>query len=135
MPNPAVIWNIAPRRAVGTRAMEKPARRSLLPGVSDSEPKPDVVFRSGNVVVSARRRAAIRDAFDLLLLAGVDGLFLRWPHAHIPMLDRDQTALILAAVNALVITYMWSARMLPRWRARRLASTWSTVERDRFVRF
>ena len=56
-------------------------------------------------------------------------------YAHIPMLDRDLTALILAAVTALVITYMWSARFLPRWRARRLASTWSVTERKRFVRF
>ena len=115
--------------------MEKPARRSLLPGVSDSEPKPDVVFRSGNVVVSARRRAAIRDAFDLLLLAGVDGLFLRWPHAHIPALNRAETLAIVAGMNVVFVAYALFMRALPRWRARRLASTWSATERNRFVRF
>ena len=115
--------------------MEKPVRRDLLPGVSQLGSPPGVIYESRRVIASARRRAAARDAFDLLLLASVDGLFLRWPHAHIPMLDRDLTALILAAVTALVITYMWSARFLPRWRARRLASTWSVTERKRFVRF
>jgi hypothetical protein len=114
--------------------MEKPARRNLLPGVSQPGSHPDVVFQSSPVVNSARRRAAIRDVFDLLLLACVDGLFLRWPHAHIPTLDRATTMLVLAAVNVLLIAYLWSARAVPRWRARRLASTWSTTERDRFVR-
>jgi len=115
--------------------MEKPARPDLLPGVSQSASPPEVLCKSRSAISSARRRAALRDVFDLLLLASVDGLFLRWPHAHVPMLDRDQTALIVAAANALVITYMWSARRLPRWRARRLASTWSSAEQNRFVRF
>ena len=108
-------------------------QRDLLPGVSPLGSPPDIIYESRRVIASARRRAAARDLFDLLLLASVDGLFLRWPHAHIPMLDRDITALILATVTALVITYMWSARFLPRWRARRLASTWSVRERNRFV--
>jgi len=115
--------------------MEKLVQRDLLPGVSQLGLPPDVICKSRRVIASARRRAAARDVFDLLLLASVDGLFLRWPHAHIPMLDRDHTALIVAAVNALVITYMWSVRALPRWRARRLASTWSATEQNRSVRF
>jgi len=110
-------------------------KRELLPGVSKTGAPPEVLCETRPVVVSARRRAAFRDTFDLFLLAAVDSLFLRWPHAHVPSLDRDQTALIIAAVNALVITYMWSARMLPRWRARRVASTWSVTEQNRFVRF
>lgn len=114
--------------------MKKPARRELLPGVSEPGAPPEVICETRRIVASARRRAAIRDTFDLLLLTAVDGLFLRWPHAHVPSLDRDQTALIVAAVNALVITYMWTARALPRWRARRVASTWSVTEQNRFVR-
>jgi len=115
--------------------MERPVRRKLLPGVSHPEMPPAVVCESRRVIASARRRAALRDTFDLLILAAVDGLFLRWPHAHIPTLGRDQTALIVAAINALVITYMWSARAFPRWRARRVAATWSSTERNRFARF
>ena len=115
--------------------MEKPVRRELLPGVSEIETPPAVHCESRSIIASARRRAALRDTFDLLILAAVDGLFLRWPHAHIPTLSRDETALIVAAVNAVVITYMWTARAFPRWRARRVASTWSVSEQNRFVRF
>ena len=115
--------------------MKKPARRDLLPGVSEAASPPDVQLQSRRIVLSARRRAALRDTFDLLILGGVDALFLRWPHAHLPTLDRDHTALVIAAVNAVVITYMWSARAFPRWRARRVATTWSARERRRFVRF
>jgi hypothetical protein len=34
-----------------------------------------------------------------------------------------------------VITYIWTSRALPRWRARRVASTWSATEQNRFVRY
>jgi len=63
--------------------MEKPARCDLLPGVSQSGSPPEVICETRRVVTLARRRAALRDMLDLLLLSGVDGLFLRWPHAHI----------------------------------------------------
>ena len=115
--------------------MERPVRRKLLPGVSEDGTPPAISCESRRVIASARRRAAFRDTFDLLILAAVDGLFLRWPHAHIPTMGRDQTALIVAAINALVLTYMWSARAFPRWRARRVASTWSISEQNRFARF
>jgi hypothetical protein len=115
--------------------MERPARRKLLPGVSQAGAPPAILCESRRVIASARRRAALRDTFDLLILAAVDGLFLRFPHTHIPMLTRDQTALVVAVVNALVITYMWTARAFPRWRARRVAATWSSAEQNRFARF
>ena len=115
--------------------MEKPERRTLLPGVLDSTTPPEIAIQSRQVVLWARRRAALRDVFDLLLLASVDVLFLRWPHAHIPTLDRLETLAILAVINALLIANVWTLRALPRWRARRLAATWSASERDRFVRF
>jgi hypothetical protein len=115
--------------------MEKPARRTLLPGVTESGAAPDVVFESRRVIASARRRAVIHDVFDIVLLAIVDGLFLRWPHAHVPMLGRGGTMLVLLVANALVIAYVWYSRAVPRWRAKRLAATWSATERDRFVRF
>jgi len=114
--------------------MEKLVQRELLPGVTELGTPPDVVFESRRVIASARRRATVRDVFDLLLLAGVDWLFLRWPHAHVPLLQRGDTMLMLAALNALLITYLWSSRALPRWRAKRLASTWSLTEQNRFVR-
>ena len=77
-------------------------------------------------------RAIVRDSCDLLLLIGVDWFFIRWPRAHVPFLDRHVSVLVLAAVNAALITYVLLARVFPRWRARRVASTWSFTERSRF---
>lgn len=111
--------------------MEMLARRSLLPGVSDARTPPAIVFQSRTVIARARRRAAIRDVLDLLLLVCVDGLFLRWPHAHVPGLDRADSLLLLAAVNAMLIGYIWLARAMPRWSARRVAATWCVAEQSR----
>ncbi|HEX9501816.1 MAG TPA: hypothetical protein VGA10_09200 [Thermoanaerobaculia bacterium] len=110
-------------------------RDLLLPGVSPDGTDPNIVFQSRPIIKSARRRATMRDFFDLLLLAGVDALFIRWSHAHIPLLDRAETMLVVAIANLALIVYVWSVRMLPRWRARRLAATWSAVERNRFFSF
>ena len=112
--------------------MPKPAHRPLLPGISSSVPGPAVVFHSKRVVRRARMRAILHDTFDLLLLIGVDWFFVRWPRAHVPFLDRHGSVLVLAAVNAALITYVLLARVFPRWRARRVASTWSFTERLRF---
>lgn len=109
-------------------------RRPLLPGVSGAQTAPTVVFQSKSVIARARRRAALRDGFDFLLLLSVDTLFLRWPHAHLPLLDRDGTMLLLAAVNVLMLLWIWSARSFPRWRARRVAATWAATERDELIR-
>ena len=114
--------------------MEKPVRRILLPGVSDAGVPPPVVIDSRVVVARARRRAIVRDVIDLLLLVCVDGLFLRWPHAHVPFLDRYDSLLVLLGLNAMLVGYVWLARALPRWTARRVASTWSLAERTRFFR-
>ena len=101
--------------------------------VLDVHTPPAVVFQSRRVVARARRRAAFRDTFDLLLLAGVDGLFLRWPRAHVPAFDRADSLLVLVMLNALLVAYMWLARSIPRWNARRVASTWCVAERSRLM--
>ena len=116
-----------------TVSMDKPARCSLLPGVLDVRTPPAVVFESHKVIARARRRAAFRDVFNLLLLACVDGLFLRWPRAHVPSLDRADSLLLMVALNALLIGYIWLARSMPRWNARRVASTWCVAERSRLT--
>jgi hypothetical protein len=110
-------------------------RRDLLPGVSPDGTDPNIVFESLPVITSARRRASLRDFLDVLLLAGVDALFIRWSHAHIPLLDRAESLLVLAIANLALIVYVWSVRTLPKWRARRLAATWSDAERNRFFSF
>jgi hypothetical protein len=129
-----VIWNNHPPPHVEHSAMEKLVRRIRLPGVSDAGAPPPVIIDSRSVVASARRRAIVRDVIDLLLLICVDGLFLRWPLAHVPLLDRHDSLSILVALNALLLGYMWLSRSLPRWMARRVATTWSLAERTRFFR-
>ena len=112
--------------------MEKPDRRSLLPGVRDAGTPPAVVTDSRAVIARARRRAVVRDVLDLVLLLCVDGLFLGWPRAHVPMLGRDDSLLVLLALNAALIAFLWLTRALPRWRARRVATTWCATERTRY---
>ena len=114
--------------------MEQPARPHLLPGVSIAGEPPQVVFESRRVVRRARLRAALRDAADLLLLVGVDAFFVRWPRAHVPLLDRHDTVSVLLVVNALLIAYLWLSRRVPQWYARRVSSTWCVAERNR-IRF
>lgn len=98
--------------------MEKPGRRILLlPGVGDAGAPPAVVVDSRKVIARARRRAALRDLLDLLLLGCVDGLFLEWPRAHVPGLDRAESVLVIAGVNAAMFAYLWLARSIPSWRA------------------
>src|ERR1700681_2611381 len=100
-------------------------RKELLPGI-DPESTPRVVFvDSRGAVARARRRAVIRDAAQILLLAGVDWLFIHWPHSHVPMVDRWHSLLIVGALNAGILIHMYVVRALPRWSARRVASTWS----------
>lgn len=131
MTSPTVIRNFASLPNVEPDAMEKPVQRSLLPGVNDARTPPAVVFQSRTVIAKARRRAAVRDVLDLLLLVCVDGLFLRWPLAHVPGLDRAESLLLLAAINSMLIAYIWVARALPRWTARRVAATWCVAEQSR----
>jgi hypothetical protein len=114
--------------------MEKPVRRTLLPGVSDAGVPPPVVIDSRVVVARARRRAVARDIVDFLLLVCVDGLFLRWPPAHVPFLDRGDSTMVVVGLNVMLIGYLWLARSIPRWTARRVATTWSLAERTRFFR-
>ena len=108
-------------------------RRTLLPGVAGHHVPPSVVFQSRAVIGRARRRAAFRDVFDLALLVFVDALFVQWPGAHVPAFDREQSLMLLAAVNLAMIGVIWLTRALPRWRARRVAATWCPAERTRLV--
>jgi hypothetical protein len=108
-------------------------RRDLLPGVTPEVSAPPVVFESARVIRRARRLAMLRDALDLLLLVAVDTLFIRWPSARVPLLDRHQSLLLLLAVNVALLAYLWIARKLPQWSARRVAATWSDAERQRLT--
>ena len=107
-------------------------RQILLPGVSAEPCPPAVVFDSRAAVRRARIRAAIIDGSQLVLVGAVDWLFLHFPHTHVPFVDRSHSRAILAGLNLLIVAYVALARTLPRWRARRVAGTWTPAERARF---
>lgn len=108
------------------------ARRDLLPGVATDTCPPAVVFDSLRAIRRARRRALLRDLAQFLLLAGVDWIFVRWPYTHVPTFDRAHSVLVLAMLNAILLTHLIIVRTFPRWSARRIAATWCLTERARF---
>jgi hypothetical protein len=108
------------------------ARRELLPGIAADACPPAVVFDSRRAIVRARRFAALRDFAQLLLLGGVDWMFIRWPYTHVPAIDRPHSLLVVALLNAALLTHIIVVRTFPRWSARRIAATWCLAERARF---
>ena len=107
-------------------------RPNLLPGVTETAAPPAVVTDSRKAIKRARRNAILRDLLDLSLLGGVDYLFLHWPGTHVPLLDRQDSMMLLVGANIVVIGYVWISRAIPRWSARRIAATWCLAERARF---
>ena len=108
------------------------AKRDLLPGVLDDTCPPAVVFDSRRAIRRARLYAAIRDLAQLSLLGGLDYYYLTRPLVHLPFVDRDSSAIILAAFHAAIITQMFLSRAFPKWEAKRIAKTWRLAERTRF---
>ena len=112
--------------------MAKPSAENLLPGVLAGKPLRPVIIDGSREIRRARIRAGLRDLFDLSVLLVVDYLFASWPHAHVPFLTRHDSLVILVSANVLFVTWAFIARKLPRWRAQRIAGTWSSSERTRF---
>jgi hypothetical protein len=108
------------------------ARRDLLPGVVDDACPPAVVFNSRRAIRRARIYAALRDLGQLSLLGGLDYYYMTRNVVHLPWLQRDSTGVVLAAFHAAVITQMFLTRVIPQWRAKRIARTWRLAERTRF---
>jgi hypothetical protein len=108
------------------------AKTDLLPGVSEGGCPPVAVIESRRAIRRARRRAALRDAAQLIFLFAVDWLFIHWPSAHVPSMDRAHSILVVALLNVAIITHVILSRAFPRWSARRIASTWGFAERARF---
>jgi hypothetical protein len=107
-------------------------RDPLLPGVTFSAVPPVATFDPRIAIAKARRRAIARDVVQVLLVIAVDALFVRWPYAHVPVVGRDGSVTLLILLNLAVAAHLWLARWVPRWTARRIASTWCHAERRRF---
>ncbi|HUP46615.1 MAG TPA: hypothetical protein VM779_14000 [Thermoanaerobaculia bacterium] len=108
------------------------ARRDLLPGIETDSCPPRVVVNSRDLVLRARRVAALRDIANLILLGMVDYAALYWPSTHFPFLGREDSIVLLALVNSAFITHAIMSRLVARWSARRIATTWCLRERARF---
>jgi hypothetical protein len=108
--------------------------RELLPGVTVDSVPPAVVCDAHAALRKARRRAYVRDAITLSLLIAADALFIHWPESRLPFADRGQSLTLLWAMNALLLADLWLTRAIPRWWARRIASTWCRSEREKFQR-
>lgn len=108
------------------------ARRDLLPGVETDSCPPAVVADSRRTVLRARRIAVVRDTANVVLLLAVDYAAYHWPATHIPLLGREDSIVLLSLLNAAVFTQMIMTRLIARWSARRIATTWCLRERARF---
>lgn len=108
--------------------------RELLPGVTTVSCPPRVVCDAHSAIRSAKRRALVRDSAQLALLLAVDYLFVHWPESRVPFLDRAASLTFLRGMNALIVGHLWLARALPKWTAKRIASTWCRSEREKFSR-
>ena len=108
--------------------------RELLPGVTSDSCPPEIVCNAHNEIRKARRRAIARDVAQVVMLAAVDILFVHWPESRMPFLDRAHSLTILRTINALIVADLWLTRAVPRWTAKRIASTWCKAEREKFER-
>ena len=109
----------------------------FLPGVTpperDLDPgEPSRHANAGAEVLSARRAATFRDVFDSAILFALDLVVVTWPEARIPLMSRRDSIGALILFHVLFLGYCLLSRKLPRWRARRIAATWSPAERSRF---
>ncbi|HSN68005.1 MAG TPA: hypothetical protein VLV48_02090 [Thermoanaerobaculia bacterium] len=81
----------------------------------------------------ARRRESVEELLDCAVLIVVNLVFLLWSEAKVPFLDRDTTMVLLLLANLFAIVSYFRSRVFPRWKARRIAATWSAAERERFT--
>ena len=109
-------------------------KNELLPGVSTRSCPPRVACDAHDAIKRARRRAWVRDGIQITLLLGVDYLFVHWPESRLPFMDRGTSLSFLRGVNFAMAGHLWLARTLPKWTAKRIASTWSRPEREKFLR-
>ena len=108
-------------------------KHELLPGVSTTTCPPRVVCDAKSEIRRARRRVWIRDGVQLALLIGVDWMFVYWPDTRMPFADRATSLAFLRGANVAILGHMWLVRSMPKWTAKRIASTWCRSEREKFL--
>lgn len=111
--------------------MRDPGDIEMLPGTEADFRPTRSEFDAARAISSARLRQDARDLVDLLLLIGVNLMFLVWESAQIPLLGRDATMALLLLTNAFFVGSWFVSRVVPLVRARRISSSWSSEERAR----
>ena len=106
--------------------------KDLLPGVRPDACPPRVVVTTRRDITRARLRATAQDVAQLFMLTGVDYFFVAHESVHVPLMSRADSFMVLAGLNAAVLTHIILSRVLPKWSARRIAATWCLRERARF---
>lgn len=115
--------------------MRRRRRRPTLPGVADHKGvQASRSYDGRDAIKRARRVANIRDAADIAILLVVDWIFFKFPTTRVPMLTRDQTVILLVLVHLAFAIYIIAARVIPAWRARSIAATWSEAEKQKVAR-
>jgi hypothetical protein len=107
-------------------------KEELLPGVTSKGCPPAVICDAHAAIRRARVRAGFRDFLQVALVLAVDYLFAHWPRTRFPYLDRVESLAFLKGMNLVIIAELWLSRAVPKWWARRIATTWSRRERERF---
>ena len=103
----------------------------LLPGVSPERSRPAVRCNSRSILTRARRTAIVRECIQAVLIIAIDVLFVVFPNTHVPLMTRGQSMNLLLLFHAVIGAQVLLCRMIPVWRARRIASSWSADERRR----
>ena len=109
-------------------------KSELLPGVSSDSCPPRVVCDAKAEIRRARVRAGLQSLLQVVLIALVDYLFVRWPESRLPFLDRESSLSLLRVGNLVIFGDLFLSRALPKWSAKRIAGTWCRSERERFGR-
>lgn len=107
-------------------------KHELLPGVATRTCPPRIACDARAPLRAARSRAWLRDGLQLALLLAADWLFVYWPEARMPFLEREASLALLRIMNVVILGHVLLARTLPKWTARRIAATWSRSEREKF---
>ena len=112
--------------------MANPHAIRRTPGVLGPESSaPRIKFDARRAIARARKRANLATVIDLAILLAVNLMVAVWDNARIPFLSRDVSVLLVLLFNVAHVADWTARRVLPLWRARWIAASWSREERAR----
>ena len=106
----------------------------MLPGVSPDPVWPRIRCSSRPTIVRARRIAVLREVMQLALLFAVVLLFRARNEVRLPFATRSALLTVLILAGVAIVLHIALSHVVPKIRARQIASTWSERERQRLAR-